>query len=1361
MKNNKEKIILSDFFAGDNLSRIQNYIAQLQYFVDNYDLIILMARKAICFFDALVRNGQINLVNSKCKITTNRVFTYNLSSIKEKNIVVIDDIVVRGKTLNDTISQVEKYTKCFKIFYLANEKDSPNIKNILLDKRLITKPLELTKLEILTLSNCITNYIAASMCSYNIDYPVFSATVAEDEFVLIKEKLSCYEIKNSIQENFDIEVGVQSIGVKSNVKLFDIIDSNMSILKIRIFYDKFRNNNNLVLIPIALFEELSYEKMDETFRSCTNKEIEKMVKSTHYSYENKLKWVQFILSYYLFNAFIEQSDILLQNEIVYAEEKQNWIFPWYYNRGISELLQKNFSSEIFEMQRTNYTIFDMADVFAKFQHYIQKFHERDLMHNNHFTFNKVASECLLHEKEKSILSNVFDIAIDKGLIVPLTYADNTKKYVYRAYKLSEQYELTAKHLDLFVYMLKEYKNISNDGTNYLDKTIVEKLIVLFFNREVRALANSNKIENGNNFYNVHYTRFGPVISTGEERYEVVNGTELTDSISNTDNFDYSSLKYNYKKNKYEVPTYCNDNFDIEWKKKAYFFSEEIHTLEEMFKEIQKQNKNRNIKSFSKYLTLKAIGEKLDDKYLSLLAELRLFSNGYNKKKSNIDAYLYSLSGLISGAWKYICYKEESLKKIESEMGSILLKKEDRINEINEKLSFFQKMKNKIGFVRKNGFPANRTRNEIITNINRMNKIIKRNKIVAQSVYNSDTTIQELLKDEESTFNIYENYVLKAIIELTDEKLELISFVENNKNNFIRIIDNERDTCNKTMQINYENKIDQIAKLICELLQIWNQIKTFEQDEFEERLKNIEPKQNKEFDPNDSNLGYINQLLNLTLEHNKKYLDIFEINTRLQEICHEIDFLVDEYDKCIKQDLCSVLYKRLYIVINNHIQISKEFTSAQKDNYDLVKSLGLEKYKLKICAFTEQYDGAEKLLNMPYCTKIFFDFNKQYNNCVMNSNNVLVGKIFEQIANYMICNYHNSNKNFIVTDNLTFEENIIMSKENYNQEINIYNIDEETFAKYKENITINSVRNTETDNSYDDVSIAILTALPTEFAAVKMLLENPKVCRLKKLNTNEAGNRYYCGTIKSLENPEKKHRLILVLLPKMGNDFSSIISTKLQENIPSIKDIIICGIAGGVPQRVRLGDVVVSTEGIVEYDYGRNRDFGEFELKEESQECSLFLKEAVEYYKAQEILFGNQLMFHLERLTKNKQFARPQITQEAPYLKDINGKYSQLNRKVKTDISVHYGKIGSSNSVQRNPDKRDLLYERYGVYAIEMESGGVNHSTKLKGNGYLAIRSICDYCDESKNKEWQNYSAAVAAAYTIALIESIPITNLGK
>jgi nucleoside phosphorylase len=60
---------------------------------------------------------------------------------------------------------------------------------------------------------------------------------------------------------------------------------------------------------------------------------------------------------------------------------------------------------------------------------------------------------------------------------------------------------------------------------------------------------------------------------------------------------------------------------------------------------------------------------------------------------------------------------------------------------------------------------------------------------------------------------------------------------------------------------------------------------------------------------------------------------------------------------------------------------------------------------------------------------------------------------------------------------------------------------------------------------------------------------------------------------------------------------------------------------------------------------------------------------------------------------------------------------------------------------KNALERDSLAERDKVICFEMEAAGLMDNFPC-----LVIRGICDYADSHKNKKWQPYAAAVAAAY---------------
>jgi hypothetical protein len=78
--------------------------------------------------------------------------------------------------------------------------------------------------------------------------------------------------------------------------------------------------------------------------------------------------------------------------------------------------------------------------------------------------------------------------------------------------------------------------------------------------------------------------------------------------------------------------------------------------------------------------------------------------------------------------------------------------------------------------------------------------------------------------------------------------------------------------------------------------------------------------------------------------------------------------------------------------------------------------------------------------------------------------------------------------------------------------------------------------------------------------------------------------------------------------------------------------------------------------------------------------------------------------------------------------------------------VHYGNIASGNEVMKHGATRDKIAKEEGVICFEMEAAGLMDNFRC-----LVIRGICDYADSHKNKLWQPYAAATAAAFTRVLL----------
>jgi nucleoside phosphorylase len=75
--------------------------------------------------------------------------------------------------------------------------------------------------------------------------------------------------------------------------------------------------------------------------------------------------------------------------------------------------------------------------------------------------------------------------------------------------------------------------------------------------------------------------------------------------------------------------------------------------------------------------------------------------------------------------------------------------------------------------------------------------------------------------------------------------------------------------------------------------------------------------------------------------------------------------------------------------------------------------------------------------------------------------------------------------------------------------------------------------------------------------------------------------------------------------------------------------------------------------------------------------------------------------------------------------------------------------------------RDRLSKKFKIKAIEMEASGIAEATWENGRGYFVVRGICDFANDDKNKVWQPYAAAAAAAFTRDLIESMPLMEESK
>lgn len=292
-------------------------------------------------------------------------------------------------------------------------------------------------------------------------------------------------------------------------------------------------------------------------------------------------------------------------------------------------------------------------------------------------------------------------------------------------------------------------------------------------------------------------------------------------------------------------------------------------------------------------------------------------------------------------------------------------------------------------------------------------------------------------------------------------------------------------------------------------------------------------------------------------------------------------------------------------------------------------------------------------------------------------------------------------------------------------------------------------------SPNSVTFGIVTALPKEYAAVKVMLDDPVDHWTPK------GRVYVLGSIPA--KGEGTHHVAL-MLSNQGTAVASHSATLLVEDFPGTNAILMVGIAGGVPdvakpaRHVRLGDIVVSgDQGIVAYDFGKEHQ-DRFEARLPPRPPHARLLQACRRLDA--IAYENQFpwLSHLPRAAHLLHSARPPA--ETDRLASSSNATVYLDHPPDPDRRpdqprVFIGTVACANRLLKNPVTRDQLRDQYDVRAVEMEGFGIAEATWNQDIGYIVVRGVCDYCDSNKGDAWQGHAAIIAGAYARAVLEETP------
>ena len=292
---------------------------------------------------------------------------------------------------------------------------------------------------------------------------------------------------------------------------------------------------------------------------------------------------------------------------------------------------------------------------------------------------------------------------------------------------------------------------------------------------------------------------------------------------------------------------------------------------------------------------------------------------------------------------------------------------------------------------------------------------------------------------------------------------------------------------------------------------------------------------------------------------------------------------------------------------------------------------------------------------------------------------------------------------------------------------------------------------------EDYSVGWICAIPLELTAAMAMLDThhgPLESQPK-----DDGNNYSLGSIGG-------HNVVMACLGRYGTNDAAVAGISMLRTFSNLRFGVMVGIGGGIPSSendIRLGDIAVSLPsgqagGVIQHDMGKHEDSG-FRRRGSLNGPPTLLLTAIAKLRAARALGKEITKIVNEAFAEedDEEWRFPEkeddILFEDGNELDGNGPQGQhvVQRKERKSKSptCFYGNIGSGNVVIKSAKERHRLAKEEGIICVEMEAAGLMNIFNC-----IVIRGICDYADAHKHKKWQQYAAAVAAAYAKRLLCTI-------
>ena len=1423
----------------------------------NYDVYLLLARKAACFIDTLI---DLDLIELNGAIISDRVLEYDTDWLKGKSIAIVDDTIISGTTIFKIIKRIKSISNnkidvhafCINEYWFVNEM-LENEKGI----NYLKEPyLKLDHSSSLKFCKNIVDALALTPRPYNIDFPIYENIKFTSNKLNALFRSSYWRIVETTstkQEENDILCLTINPSKKFIAKFEETLGwgiSKIAHFKLRLYSTKNTDISGKItyfskIVPYIIFNPITVENSNEVINRIF--EFENLnidyIFSKLKTQTSLLCFIQYYYSEILFRTWVSSLEKEIDINSKYVRHVRSMYFLFspeivnillsikYENQKSFTEYSKLFLTETFTPSLGHNIEFNpVINLNELLKPFLDLYYFKELparrivkqLNKKAFedfsyidTVNRLDDGISINELKIIVSKNVTNVSdinqivslfldkyIDNGIIVPITI--HKKNLLYRGYRHGEEIIWGNYNNRLLGKYFEQYLRYIDSTT--INEIFFQKLLVLFLKLGLKegVLEEYSTLTPRNiktKLISVKAHLFGMVSDYTElEPNEIKIHLPIIDqNIKSywTSKFLEDCNMINIKNN---AVTFDFDNFDkpytidIGIDEPTDIDQSDLDTISQFADTFGYLRKNKLLSESELVLMTSCVN--LHDNTASLGAELQIYLNG-------IGSYRYKLANCYSAPFtinKLKQLRDKNINYVWTAVNSGYFKFNSYTQ--NKGIEYVKKVEKH--FEDNNSYSEARIwrrywRNETELNKNEVNDLVFINYRMGQMLLEANLlfTVIHLI--------IFELLKRQGAVELYSKSLEEEIGVLKNKINPINeeivklksidkvSIDNNSEVLK--LFIEEKNKLNKRIGNIRDEIKYWEKYPTTNLS-FVEDLKSVFFRENISIINSRcllkiSNSYYI-QLksddLERLLTENLYFID--ELSGEVKRLVEDYKLTVPEWGKIQQKVKCNN-----FIHINSNEQdlkardhISKiirhllsEFELEEFENESATKSISLLKIQNagkglgglgRIIGFRGQFIQ-ERLLK--FAIKLLAVFKEKNIDIFISVYPDLMGSAIDLL-------YNNDTKNFDIVNYNLFEEleqnqsrdiAIIYDKFNKHSLTEFIGYKSKYFGSqysiYKGGPHISSFNNytilSNMKHKKPKVTIGVVTALPKEFAAVRLILDQEMIPQ----DIPSADSNDYCfGYINCLDGTQAK--VVIALMKGVANNNAAITATNLLRSFEEIDDVIICGIAGAVPNpkksedHVRLGDIVISDmNGVLQYDNIKDtgthiniRDTGtHINIRDTSSKPSAKLIGITNKIKAEYEINNIPWLAHLNKYEGGlRNSMRPDHSKDVLKINGVISDHPLDNFRIESQPKVFYGPIGSANTLLKNEEKRNYLRDKYNVKAIEMEGSGIADGTWSLSKGYLIVRGTVDYCNPDKNDDWHNYAAICAASYTKAIIERL-------